>query len=171
MARPATRPLLSPAVLAALLAAASVTLAGCSSDAAPAAPRTAGMSQTSPGPTPAAAPAVLDGAVSAGTVGRAPGPFDDRFGLVGTRLAPDGVQTQLTVTSDVSDLLALEVTAAYYDAAGRLLGTGRVVRGEQHDASGAHVPDESLDLVVPVQAAWAPRVASAVLAVPVLVNE
>ncbi len=158
-------------LLAALLATGCLTLAGCAGDDAPTPPLTRTAATFAPGPTAVAAPGVLAAPVPRGTVGRAAGPFDDRFDLEGTRLAADGVHTRLTVTSDVSDILALEVSAAFYDAAGQLLGTGRVVRGEQHDETGAHVPDESLDLLVPAAPAYAARVASAVLSVPVLVNE
>ena len=121
-----------------------------------------------PGPTGAPVPTALDVPPPPGTVRRVAGPFDDRLALEGTRLAADGVHTRVTVLSDVSEVLSLELSAAFYDASGRLLGTGRAVRGEQ---SGQGVPDERTDLVVPAAPAWAPRVASAVLSVPVLVNE
>lgn len=155
----------------------AVPVAGCTSSgrdvhlAAGTAQTSPGTAQTSPGPTAPAPPGTLASPVPAGTVHLVPGPFDDRFGLVGTRLAADGVHTRLVVTSDVSDVLALEMTADFYDRAGRLLGSGRVVRGDQHDASGSHVPDESLDLLVPAEPGYAARVASARLEVPVLVNE
>jgi hypothetical protein len=164
--------LLGSALVAGVLLATGV-LAGCSPDTPVAVSRVpgTGAATTAPGPTAGAVPTVLPTPVAAGTVGRVPGPFDDRLALTGTRLDADGVHTRVTVTSDVSDILALEVTAAFYDSHGRLLGSGRVVRGEQHDATGSHVPDESLDLVVPAAPAYAARTASAVLTVPVLVNE
>ena len=45
----------------------------------------------------------------------------------GLRLDAAGVHGSATITSDVSDILELEVVAGFYDDQGRLLGTGRFV--------------------------------------------
>ncbi len=78
------------------------------------------------------------------------------------------MHTRVDVTSDVSDVLALELVADFYDGAGRLLGSGRA---EHSDEEMHGTPGQPLDLVVPADRAWSARVASAVLSVPVLVNE
>ncbi|MCU1692363.1 MAG: hypothetical protein JWM64_1454 [Frankiales bacterium] len=155
---------------AALLLLLLLPLTACSEDAAQVAVSASPLAAptTTPGPGPAAAPTVLATPVPRGTVSRRPGPFDDRFGLTGTRLGPDGVHTRVDVTSDVSDLLALEVVADFYDASGRLLGSGRA---EHSDEQMTGTPGQPVDLVVPAAPAWSGRTASAVLSVPVLVNE
>ncbi len=86
----------------------------------------------------------------------------------------DGVVTgRLTVTTDVSELLELEVVAGFYDARGRFLGTARWVH--HLDESGEHghagPPEESETFRVVAPARLRERVASAAVGVPVLVNE
>jgi hypothetical protein len=111
-----------------------------------------------------------------GTVGTVPGPFDDRFDWSGLRLDGGAVRGSLTVTSDVSDLLELQVLAGYYDVRGRFLGTARwtyhldeSVHGPGHDHAGP--PDEEREVVVRAPARFRGRVSSAAVGVPVLVNE
>ncbi|MFM6848991.1 MAG: hypothetical protein ACKOVB_07780 [Terrabacter sp.] len=133
-----------------------------------------------PGVTPAQGEPRLAGLRSAdpepGTVGAVPGPFDDRFDWSSLRLDGDAVRGSLTVTSDVSDLLELQVLAGFYDDRGRFLGTARWTyhldeseHGSGHDHAGP--PDEHRDVVVRAPARFRDRVASAAVGVPVLVNE
>jgi hypothetical protein len=107
-----------------------------------------------------------------GAVVQAGGPFDDRFEF-GT-LAFDGtaVSGTVTITSDVSDLLELQVVAGFYGADGSLLGTGRFVHhagGDAHAHSGP--PSESEDFEIIVPAGLAQPAVSVGVGVPVLVNE
>ena len=167
--------LLSTAVLVAALAA-------CSGDPAPASP-------ARPDAAPAGAPAAPTAPVSVaepaaarlrvvpamGTVTLQPGPFDDRFTLAGTRLAGAAVSTSLTVQSDVSDLIVLETQSDFYDAAGVLLGSVRATHEDEHGGGGLsgelHTAAEAVPMRMPADPAYAARVHSAVLSVPVLVNE
>lgn len=161
------------------LALATAALTACSGSSADVADRTAAPSPVataasvlSPGPTPPPAPTALAQVPAAGTVSLRPGPFDDRFALVGTRLERDGVHTALTITSDVSELLALELTADFYDARGGLLGSGSTTAADEHGGEEeVHTGPEARELHVPTASAWSARVTSAVLSVPVLVNE
>ncbi|WP_148612781.1 hypothetical protein [Nocardioides rubriscoriae] len=108
-----------------------------------------------------------------GTVAVVPGPFDDRFVLRGVRLADGVVSGRLTVTSDVSDLLELEVVAGFYDADGRLLTTAKAVH-HLDEAVASHEegpPDETAPFRIAVPRRLLDRVASAAITVPVLVNE
>lgn len=105
-----------------------------------------------------------------GTVGRIPGPFDSRF--VAEDLAFDGrtVRGAIDVTSDVSELLDLQVLAGFYDASGAYLGEGRW----NYHLGSAHAHDhaeEHQEFRITVPATIAGRVASAAVGVPVLVNE
>ncbi|MCW2778012.1 MAG: hypothetical protein JWN17_1737 [Frankiales bacterium] len=156
---------------AALLLLLVLPLSACAGSPSPVAAPQLAAATTSPEPGPAAAPATLDSPVPRGTVSREPGPFDDRFRLTGTRLAADGVHTRVDVTSDVSDVLALEVVAHFYDARGALLGSGRATHSDEEMVAHGGTPDEHVELLVPTTPAWASRVTSAVLSVPVLVNE
>lgn len=108
-----------------------------------------------------------------GTVSRAPGPFDSRFTLDRLALAAGVATGRLTVTSDVSELIVLEVHAAFYDRAGGLLGGGVQVIEEGDGSKDDRHPAEHGGAEVRVSAArpWAALVSSVVLAVPVLVNE
>lgn len=170
---------LSAAVVAAAgLGAGATLLAGGpsgSSTRSVANPSTAART-TFPGLSPATGEPDLDGLASArpssGQVVQVPGPFDDRFVL--RRLHFDGrsVSGELDVTSDVSDLLELEVLAGFYDDRGRLLGTGRFVHHlveGRHGSSGP--PEESVPFTVRVPHALLPAAVSAAVGVPVLVNE
>jgi hypothetical protein len=106
-----------------------------------------------------------------GRVGQVAGPFDDRFTLSSLALADGRVSGSLRVTSDVSDLLELQVLVAYYDASGDLLG----VRRSTHHATGSHVhtgpPSEVERFAVAAPARFRGDVRSAAVGVPVLVNE
>lgn len=155
---------------------ASAPVAGAPA-AAPASTAPAGALPTSalpavslaPTDTAPPAPAHLAEPVAAGTVARQPGPFDDRLRMTGVRLRAGTVEARLRVTSDVSEVLALEVDADFYDARGALLGRTRTRSAPAHEAAG--VPDEAVALRLPAATAYRHRVASAVLSVPVLVNE
>ncbi|MEV7180099.1 hypothetical protein [Kitasatospora sp. NPDC093679] len=160
----------------ALAALALGLLAGCS--AAPAAdPQPAPVPSVAlPAPKQAAAPAaVLAAPPAPGEVRVEDGPFTDRVRLTGLRL--DGgraVTGHLTVTSDVSDVLALELRAAFYDAKGALVGTGAFHYQEEEEASGRHdgphAGREGIDLTVGADHLTGTP-AAAVLSLPVLVNE
>ncbi|MFD0569313.1 hypothetical protein ACFQ0T_08580 [Kitasatospora gansuensis] len=109
---------------AAALAALALTLAvGCSGPSEDEPVPTAPVSALAlPAPREAPAPAaVLGSPAAAGEVRLEQGPFTDRLTFTGLRLDPKAtaVTGHLAITSDVSDLLALEVRAAFYDASGR----------------------------------------------------
>ena len=109
---------------------------------------------------------------AAGTVVRAEGPFDDRLTLARLRLDRARVTGELTVTSDVSEILELQVLVGFYDRAGRLLGTNRYDRLEGHqDGHAGAAPPEEVRFSVAVPRDLRDRVASAAVGVPVLVNE
>jgi hypothetical protein len=79
-----------------------------------------------------------------GGVARVAGPFDDRFALSRLSFADGRASGVLTVTSDVSDLLELQVVAGFYDADGRLLATRRFVHhGELHEVAVNAAPNET----------------------------
>lgn len=107
-----------------------------------------------------------------GQILRARGPFDDRFVLEGTTFDGSAVSGAVLVTSDVSDLLELQVLAGFHDSQGNLLGTSRFVHhlgAEGHSHAG--VPEERTEFRIPVPAALKDRAASVSIGVPVLVNE
>jgi hypothetical protein len=100
------------------------------------------------------------------------GPFDDR--LVLENLAFDGTAATgaVKVTSDVSDLLELQVLAGFYDDQGTLLGTASFIHhlgSEGHNHTGP--PEEREEFSIPVPADLQARAVSASVGVPVLVNE
>ncbi|PKW26608.1 hypothetical protein [Phycicoccus duodecadis] len=157
----------------------ATTTHGEGASAAPVAPRTARTALPGLVPAASADPGLISLASlhpAPGTVARAPGPFDDRFRLDGARLDGRSVRGTVTVTSDVSDLLELEVVAGFYDAEGRLLGTGRFVEhheegaGDEPHAAGGR-PSEARAVSIPVPADLQGREVSAALGVTVLVNE
>lgn len=171
--------------LAGLAATAALALTGCSSSSsgpagspapAPDAPSPVVMTSFPDLPAPTGEP-VLDGIASAapadpGTVGRIPGPFDDRFSYGALRFDGHRVTGTLDITSDVSDLLELQVLAGFYDAAGTLLGTARFTHhlgedGHHHDGP----PSEHEEFTVRVPRALTGKAVSAAVGVPVLVNE
>lgn len=106
-----------------------------------------------------------------GQVLQAKGPFDDRFVLEGTAFDGSAVSGAVRVTSDVSDVLELQVLAGFFDERGRLIGTGRFVHhlGQGHAHTGP--PEEREQFRIRVPAALAHRAVSATIGVPVLVNE
>ncbi|MFE9368434.1 hypothetical protein ACFYM2_01420 [Streptomyces sp. NPDC006711] len=176
----------APAVLA-VLALALVTGCGGGSGGG----RTEGAAE--PGPVPsvsftaprqAAAPAAYQ-KLARGEVRLEQGPFSDRVKVTGAAIgARSAVTGHLAVTSDVSELIALELRAAYYDADGKLLGTGSYHYAEEghegqegRQGQGAHgagqvPPAEGAGIdfeIVPASLGATP--AGAVLSLPVLVNE
>lgn len=166
------RPALTlPAALLGLALAAGTT--ACSaSDAS--APSTTPTVQTSFAglPTPSGDPE-LDGIASAhpapGAAVWVKGPFDDRFEVTGARFDGSALRGEIDVTSDVSTLLELQVLAGFYDTEGHYLGEGRwTLHSDDHDLG--H-PDETVDFVVRVPAAYAGKAVAAAAGVPVLVNE
>lgn len=162
------------------LAACLLVLTGCTSSrdsAAPAPDRTAGVEVYAGEPTPGATTAApaLARPLPAGTVRLAAGPFNDRFVLRGLRWHKNGrpaVTGTLDVNSDVSELLALTVSASFYDARGRALGsTSYRMAPPAHEEAhpiGADLNRAPFRLTAPPAAA---RATAAVLSVPVLVNE
>ncbi|MEV7547242.1 hypothetical protein [Streptomyces sp. NPDC089915] len=165
--------------VAALLALAT----GCSGAEAPSAAGDAAPASAAPVslPAPRSAPApaaVLTPAPAAGEVRTEQGPFTDRVKLTDLKLtgAP-AVTGHVAISSDVSDTLALEITAAYYDAQGRLLGTGAFRYQEEGEDShaqehhdGPRAAGDGIDFTVPADHLTGTP-ASAVLSIPVLVNE
>ncbi|MFJ1549130.1 hypothetical protein [Streptomyces sp. NPDC088246] len=134
-----------------------------------------------PLPPPRSAPspaATLPAPPEQGEVRVEEGPFTDRVRL--TRLTLTGgsaVSGHLAITSDVSDVLALELSAAYYDSKGRFIGTGSFQYQEEgQDAEGGHHHDgpraagEGIDFKAPATELTG-TAAAAVVSVPVLVNE
>lgn len=145
----------SPAEAAPPAAAAKTSFPGL--DAAKGEPDLAGLQTTRP---------------ARGQVLQVPGPFDDR--LVLENLAFDGAAATgaVRVTSDVSDLLDLQVLAGFYDDQGVLLGTARFVHhlgSEGHDHAGPALEGEEFSIQVPAE--FQARAVSAAVGVPVLVNE
>lgn len=109
---------------------------------------------------------------SPGHVQQVAGPFDDR--LVFEDLAFDGKQVTgaVRVTSDVSDLLELQVLAGFYDKSGAFLGTARFdhhLGSEGHGHAGPPEEREAFSIAVPAE--FKAKAVSATVGVPVLVNE
>lgn len=117
---------------------------------------------------------LADAAPATRAVGTVPGPFDDRYSFGRLRLEGDAVTGTLRITSDVSDLLELQVLAGFYDARGTLLGTARATHHlDEESAHAAHQgrPSEVERFRILAPRDIAGRVASAAVGVPVLVNE
>ncbi|MDI2128428.1 hypothetical protein [Yinghuangia seranimata] len=168
-----------PLVLAAFVTACA--LAGCSSSdddkPAAAAPPAVAMpaARTAVGPAQQLTPPAQPGEVRI-----EPGPFTDRLQITGLRLTDQpGITGHLRIGSDVSDTLALEVHAAFYDADGRLVGTGTFQYQEEEEVGpatkqdNAHSPraaGDGIDFTV-TASQLSNKPASAVISVPVLVNE
>ncbi|GAA3533265.1 hypothetical protein [Nocardioides daeguensis] len=109
---------------------------------------------------------------SAGSVGRIPGPFDDRVSLGPLSFDGQRVVGSLDVTSDVSDLLELQVLAGFYDASGTLVGRGRFTHHldeDTHHDDGPPSQHEAFTIAVPKKLRG--QAVSAAVGVPVLVNE
>ncbi|WP_329196485.1 MULTISPECIES: hypothetical protein [unclassified Streptomyces] len=132
-----------------------------------------------PAPRSAPAPAaVLAQPVRQGEVRVEQGPFTDRLRLERLTLTDRQTVTgHATITADVSDTLALELSVAYYDSSGHLVGTGAFQYQEEgEDAHGTERHDgpraagDGIDFTVsPGKLTGTP--AGAVLTVPVLVSE
>lgn len=120
----------------------------------------------SPQPLPPPAPARLADPVPDGTVAVRPGPFDDRLSLTGTRLSRGTVDASLRVAPGVREVVVVQAVADFYDDAGRLLGSTR-----QSHASGRGEGGRSLPLELAAEPVYRSRVSSAVLSVPVLVDD
>ncbi|WP_344114135.1 hypothetical protein, partial [Nocardioides humi] len=107
-----------------------------------------------------------------GAVGRIPGPFDDRFRLGEVTFDGEHVVGSIEITSDVSDLLELQVLAGFYDASGTLIGRGRFTH---HLDEGAHheegPPSEHETFTIAVPRKLRGTAVTAAVGVPVLVNE
>lgn len=111
-------------------------------------------------------PSITSAHPSPGTVVQAAAPFDDRFTLMAMRLDRGAVTGTLTVTSDVSELIDLQVLVGFYDARGSLLGTAAY---DKH-GEGAR-PDEVVHFRVSAPPAVRGAAVAAAVGVPVLVNE
>ena len=109
-----------------------------------------------------------------GEVVQVPGPFDDRFTTDHLSVAGGAVSGRLLITSDVSEVLELQVLAGFYDERGTYLGTGRAVyhvdEGSDH-AEDAGPPSQLQEFHVVAPRRYADQVAAATIGVPVLVNE
>ena len=117
-------------------------------------------------------PGIADAAPAAGTVGHIAGPFDDRFALARLRFDGRQVTGALDITSDVSDLLELQILAGFYDAEGRLIGQSRFTHHldeDTHHDSGPPSEHEVFTIAVPARLRG--KAVSAAVGVPVLVNE
>ncbi|MFF4789521.1 hypothetical protein ACFY2M_07065 [Streptomyces sp. NPDC001276] len=156
-------------------------LTGCSDNGQDSRPHSTASATSSelalPTPRSAPAPAAsLSPVATPGEVRISDGPFTDRVRITKLTLAkgPAAVTGHLVVTSDVSDLIALELRAAYYDAQGRLLGTGTFEHTEEGHAHGEHSGPQAenggIDFTVPAKGLQ-DTPAAAVLSIPVLVNE
>ncbi|MFD3444090.1 hypothetical protein ACFDTO_05760 [Microbacteriaceae bacterium 4G12] len=112
----------------------------------------------------------------AGTAVQAAGPFDDRFVLQDLAFGESGVTGSVEVTSDVSEVIELEVIAGFYGADGTLLGENSfVLHADEEESGHAHThsgpPEEVHAFTVPVPPSLAGQAVSAAVGVPVLVNE
>jgi hypothetical protein len=166
--------LLTAALASSLLLGATACGGPAAPSADPSAPPTV---QTSfPGLAAPTGEPELDGLRSAspaaGTVSWVDGPFDDRFTTHGLRFDGSAVTGSVRITSDVSDILELQVLAGFFDADGHYLGEARFTHHldeSTHADSGP--PDETEAFTIPVPKKYAGRATAAAVGVPVLVNE
>jgi hypothetical protein len=126
----------------------------------------AAIALTAPSPA-GSVPAHLEVTPAPGTVAVVDGPFTDRVVVHDAMVEGDVLTARLDVVKDVSELLALEIDVAWYDAEGQLVGSVRHVvdlaeAEEYHSTAGV--------MGLPLDVA-APGGVSATLAIPVLVNE
>ncbi|MEV6547707.1 hypothetical protein AB0M57_03245 [Streptomyces sp. NPDC051597] len=139
---------------------------------------------TFPAPSGAPAPAKTLAKIPAkGEVRLEQGPFTDRVRVTGLALSErePSVTGHFAITSDVSDVLALELRAAFYDERGHLVGTGSFQYAEEGEAGEAahgtaghakpRAEGAGIDFSAVPKTALTGTPASAVLSVPVLVNE
>ena len=103
------------------------------------------------------APATLAVNQPPGTVTLQPGPFDDRVRIRGARLSGDRVTA------------SLEIRVDFYDTSGTLIGTGRQ-QDDAKDSERYHGTGGVRGLPVTVRSPGR-GASSAVLSIPVLVNE
>jgi hypothetical protein len=108
---------------------------------------------------------------SPGAIVAAAGPFDDRFVLEDLAFDGGSVSGAVRVTSDVSDVLDLEVPAGFYDADGVLVGNGRFVHHLSEDTTHTGPPVERQEFTIAVPADVSGRAVAVSIGVPVLVNE
>lgn len=108
---------------------------------------------------------------SPGTIVAAAGPFDDRFVLEDLTFDGGAVSGAVRVTSDVSDVLDLEVLAGFYDADGVLVGNGRFVHHLSEDTTHTEPPIERQEFTIAVPGDVSGRAVAVSIGVPVLVNE
>ncbi len=78
---------------------------------------------------------------------------------------------RVRITSDVSEVLDLQVVTGFYDMTGRYLGQGRFVH--HHGTNEAHEgkPDPFLDFEVTIPPRLRDQAHAAAVGVPFLVNE
>ncbi|GIG58540.1 hypothetical protein Lfu02_29120 [Longispora fulva] len=159
-------------VVAALCCLTAVALTGCDDQ------KTPRVAQPAVTLTPRAAPspaATLASPPPAGSVVMESGPFNDRVKITGLVLnggVKPTVHGHLAVTSDISYLLALDVRAAFYDASGALVCVGHFEYHEEEDQPGGLAAEhDGIDFTVTPPVGAASAATSAVLAIPVLVNE
>ncbi|GGP34779.1 hypothetical protein [Streptomyces melanogenes] len=142
---------------------------------------------TFPAPSGAPAPAATLAKVPAkGEVRLEQGPFTDRVRVTKLQLSEkasgkSSVTGHFAITSDVSDVLALELRAAFYDESGHLVGTGSFQYAEEGEAgeaahgtpghAGPRAEGAGIDFTAVPKPPLTGKAASAVLSVPVLVNE
>jgi hypothetical protein len=111
---------------------------------------------------------------ASGSVVEAPGPFDDRFHFQLLAFAGATVSGTAAITSDVSDLLELEVQVGFYDRNGVLVGTASDVHHLDEssvDHAREGVPVEKHRFAVDVPRELRGVAVAAAVGVPVLVNE
>jgi hypothetical protein len=108
---------------------------------------------------------------SPGAIVAAAGPFDDRFVLEDLAFDGSSVSGAVRVTSDVSDVLDLEVLAGFYDAEGVLVGNGRFVHHLIEETTHTEPPLERQEFTIAVPADVSGRAVAVSIGVPVLVNE
>ncbi len=145
----------------------------------------AAQAASSPAPVAPAASAIpavdVREVPAAGTASLAAGPFSDRLAATELTLARGekaSVTGQFRQVTENSALLVMEVQADFYDAGGELLGSRRKVLRQPDVVTGGVLPDGSdtryggdIGFAVSAPAEWAGEVASALVSVPVLVNE
>ena len=174
-----SRILLMAALVAASLAVlAFVVLGGQASTPAPgdSVPRAAAANTSFPGLAAAEGEPDLSGLQatrpSPGQILQVQGPFDDRLAIESLAFDGQAATGAVRSTSDVSDLLELQVLAGFYDDDGTLLGTARFVHhlgSEGHTHMGP--PEEREEFSIPVPAELKAQAVSAAVGIPVLVNE